>query len=516
MGCGLYSKPATIEDRGNPPRPGQVAGVDGGRPSEKMSSGGGREKMSSGGGREKMCSGGGGSNIVSNACASNGISVGSSNSSSTTGKKLTEKEGLQVNAVLSMTAVREMRAQEIEKMTGQFCELLGRGGFGSVYKGVIKGSNCTRWVAVKVLSSNSRQGIRELVKEIQILPNLHHRHLVSLIGYCNEATCQALVYEYIPNGTLNDHLHCRGGLAPLTWRQRLAIALDVARALSYLHLHVSPAIVHRDIKPSNVLLDNKMHAKLADFGLSKMFADDEFTHLTTDIKGTAGYLDPEYYTTQRLSEKTDIYSFGVLLMELISGKPPLGITAQRQRFDLVKWARVQLGKGNVERVLDKKVAEGTYSVEALWRLADGAMLCCEPYSANRPGIGEITRKIQEAIDLQNLSDNGQSTQGVPRQMMRAAPELHGSGERPRSADVQEEGREAEGGGGGRREERAPFCPPFSPHGGPSLPVQFPTHQGPYGGVAAGGRDRGPYNNYNHPRGREGGGQRPYEYNSAYT
>ncbi|GBG61270.1 hypothetical protein CBR_g19802 [Chara braunii] len=400
--------------------------------------------------------------------------------------QLSDADGLIMNGPLSSTKVREFSVQEITKMTRQRWDKIGSGGFGPVYKGVIKSSDRTQWVAVKFLSESSKQGFRELVQEIKVLPNIHHRHLVSLIGFCNDDNCRAVVYEFVPNGTLSDHLH--GGtkgnqsVTPLPWRKRLAIALEVGLALSYLHLGITPAVVHRDIKPSNVLMDLRMHAKLGDFGLSRLFANEEYTHLTTGVKGTIGYLDPEYHKTQRMTDKTDVYSFGVLLMELISGRRPVGIMAGSGRlFNLVEWARGAMQRGDIRCVLDKKIEEGSYCQQALWKLADGAMKCCEPHPFNRPRIDEITDIIREAIMLQDQS--GGRAEGIPQRPAHAPPSAAQAG--PQTG-------EGRGGGGavpvgvGRNQEAQAGGGRGGGDGSVADYGQQPLSSGSYGSGSAGG------------------------------
>ncbi|GBG76230.1 hypothetical protein CBR_g21978 [Chara braunii] len=306
-------------------------------------------------------------------------------------------ETLPDGPLLDTSSLRSFTDEEIRKATRNLSVKIGEGGFGAVYKGMIKTSPTAQtYVAVKKLSSRSRQGLPELIKEIEVLPRLHHKHLVRLIGYCNEESCQALVYEYINNGNLRDHLHGKRSEVPLPWIRRLSIALDIAHAIDYLHVHVSPSVIHRDIKAANILLDDRFHAKLSDFGLSKLLAeDDEFTHITTDVRGTAGYLDPEYYQTRRLTDKSDIHSFGVVILELISGRRSVEFTG-KSHFNLVKWAKSELAKGNIRQVLDSRIPDGSYNVNALWRLADIAIRCCATTSADRPSIGQVVRCIQEA------------------------------------------------------------------------------------------------------------------------
>ncbi|GBG74525.1 hypothetical protein CBR_g18935 [Chara braunii] len=326
------------------------------------------------------------------------------------GKRVKEKGVLTVEGFSgsppTTAQVRQYTTDEIRRATRNFAVKIGGGGFGHVFKGMVKcPPNVHQWVAVKKLSNSSRQGITELVKEIQILPLLHHRHLVRLLGFCNDDTCQALVYEYIGNGTLRDHLHRAKAGYVLPWSARISIALDVANAISYLHLHVEPAVIHRDIKPSNILLDERMNAKLADFGLSKLLAEgEEFTHITTDIKGTAGYLDPQYFLTRQLTDGSDVYSFGVVLLEIISGRRPVD-ASQKKHFDLVKWAREEMSNDNIRNVLDSRIKEGEYSVESLWQMAECAITCCEPFAANRPKISVVVRTLQEAKEFQTKADS---------------------------------------------------------------------------------------------------------------
>eukprot|EP00897_Mesotaenium_endlicherianum_P010736 jgi/Mesen1/9691/ME000069S09100 len=191
-------------------------------------------------------------------------------------------------------------------------------------------------VAVKRLTMDSRQGEREFVTEVELLSRLHHRHLVNLIGFCDQDAQLMLVYEYVPRGTLEEHLRDETKAGELTWERRLRIALGAARGLEYLHRGASPPVIHRDIKSSNILLDSDLEAKVADFGLSRLSdlqnngasqqatnGNLNRTHISTHVKGTPGYLDPNYYAKQQLTEKSDIYSFGVVLLELLTGRLPI-------------------------------------------------------------------------------------------------------------------------------------------------------------------------------------------------
>ncbi|GKB06704.1 leucine-rich repeat transmembrane protein kinase protein [Tanacetum coccineum] len=206
---------------------------------------------------------------------------------------------------------------DIQRITDSFNTVIGKGGFGTVYYGYI-GNN---QVAVKMLSESSAQGYREFQAEVHLLMSVHPKNITSLVGYCNEGSQKGIIYEYMANGNLGMHLFAKDlGSTVLSWKKRLEIAYDAAQGLEYMHHGCKPPIVHRDVKCSNILLNENFQAKLADFGLSRAFETESATHVSTVICGTPGYLDPEYYTTNRLTEKSDVYSFGVVLLELIIGR----------------------------------------------------------------------------------------------------------------------------------------------------------------------------------------------------
>ncbi|CAL9751790.1 unnamed protein product, partial [Musa acuminata subsp. burmannicoides] len=232
--------------------------------------------------------------------------------------------------------------------------LLGQGGFGYVHRGVLPNG---KEVAVKQLKIGSGQGEREFQAEVDIISRVHHKHLVTLVGYCISGGKRLLVYEYVPNNTLEFHLHGRDR-PTMEWSTRLKIALGSAKGLAYLHEDCHPKIIHRDIKAANILLDYKFEPKVADFGLAK-FASDNNTHVSTRVMGTFGYLAPEYASSGKLTDKSDVFSFGVMLLELITGRRPVDSSQTFMDDSLVDWARPLLTRaledGNYDALVDPKL-----------------------------------------------------------------------------------------------------------------------------------------------------------------
>ncbi|MCD7466096.1 hypothetical protein HAX54_002487 [Datura stramonium] len=224
--------------------------------------------------------------------------------------------------------------QELVEATNDFSAKneLGKGGFGSVYKGYLEDG---RYVAVKQLNIGGSQGEREFRAEVEIISRIHHRHLVSLVGYCISENKRLLVYDYVSNNTLYFHLHAQGRPV-MHWATRVKIAVGAARGIAYLHEDCYPRIIHRDIKSSNILLDDKFEAHVSDFGLAKLAQDAE-SHITTRVMGTFGYMAPEYASTGKLTEKFDVYSFGVVLLELITGRKPVDTSQPSGQENLVEW-----------------------------------------------------------------------------------------------------------------------------------------------------------------------------------
>ncbi|CAL9227982.1 unnamed protein product [Arabidopsis halleri] len=287
--------------------------------------------------------------------------------------------------------------------------LLGQGGFGYVHKGVLPGG---KEVAVKSLKLGSGQGEREFQAEVDIISRVHHRHLVSLVGYCISGGQRLLVYEFIPNNTLEFHLHGKGRPV-LDWPTRVKIALGSARGLAYLHEDCHPRIIHRDIKAANILLDFSFETKVADFGLAKL-SQDNYTHVSTRVMGTFGYLAPEYASSGKLSDKSDVFSFGVMLLELITGRPPLDLTGEMED-SLVDWARPLCLKaaqdGDYNQLADPRL-ELNYNHQEMVQMASCAAAAIRHSARRRPKMSQIVRALEGDMSMEDLSEGtrpGQST-----------------------------------------------------------------------------------------------------------
>ncbi|KAH7435019.1 hypothetical protein KP509_06G045300 [Ceratopteris richardii] len=292
---------------------------------------------------------------------------------------------------------------ELAKATCGFAKsnLIGEGGFGCVYKGILTGGQV---VAVKQLKVGGDQGDKEFQVEVEVITRVHHRHLVSLVGYCISGSQRLLVYDYVPNGNLSHHLHGKGRNI-LDWQTRVKIALGAARGLAYLHQDCKPKIIHRDVKSSNILLDKDFNAQVSDFGLAKLSPDIK-THITTRVVGTFGYLAPEYASSGILTEKSDVYSFGVVLLELISGRKPVDPTQSFGEESLVGWARPLLVQMNREEDLELMAdpfLSGAYDGKEMLRMAAIAAACVRNSAVKRPRMGQVVRALEENVTLADLN-----------------------------------------------------------------------------------------------------------------
>lgn len=295
---------------------------------------------------------------------------------------------------------------ELKTATKNFSRslMIGEGGFGGVYKGVIwdhKDSDKKIDVAVKQLSRRGLQGHKEWVTEVNVLGIVEHPNLVKLIGYCAEdderGIQRLLVYEYLPNGSVHDHLSGRFQ-TPLPWTTRMKIAKDAALGLAYLHEGMDFQIIFRDMKPSNILLDDNWNAKLSDFGLARLGPSDGLSHVSTAVVGTIGYAAPEYIQTGRLTSKSDVWSYGVFLYELITGRRPLDKNRPKGEQNLLEWIRPHLADiKKFEQILDPRLS-GDYFVKSAQKLAATANRCLMRHPKHRPRMSEVLDIVSKIME----------------------------------------------------------------------------------------------------------------------
>jgi serine/threonine protein kinase len=290
---------------------------------------------------------------------------------------------------------------ELLNATNNFEETqkLGQGGFGGVYKGYFKDSNSV--AAIKRISADSRQGIKQYSAEVKIISQLRHRNLVKLNGWCHKKNELILIYEYMPNGSLDFHLFRGGSILP--WDLRYNIALGLASALLYLQEEWEKCVIHRDIKSSNIMLDSDFNTKLGDFGLARLM-DHEKGSETTGVAGTRGYLAPEYMDTGKARKESDIFSFGVVLLEIACGKKAIHHQELEGEVSLVEWVWELYGLRNLIVAADPKLC-GIFDVKQLECLLVVGLWCANPDNTSRPSIKKVIKVLNFEAPLPILPQN---------------------------------------------------------------------------------------------------------------
>ncbi|XP_021672392.2 PTI1-like tyrosine-protein kinase At3g15890 [Hevea brasiliensis] len=303
------------------------------------------------------------------------------------GKRLDRKERGKKQPTWRIFSLKELHAAT---NNFNYDNKLGEGGFGSVYWGQLwDGSQ----IAVKRLKAWSNKADMEFAVEVEILARVRHKNLLSLRGYCAEGQERLIVYEYMPNLSLLSHLHGQNSAeCHLDWKRRMNIAMGSAEGIAYLHHHATPHIIHRDIKASNVLLDSDFQAQVADFGFAKLIPDGA-THVTTRVKGTLGYLAPEYAMLGKASESCDVYSFGILLLELASGKKPLEKTSEAVKRTITDWAMPLACERKFNELADPKL-NGKFEEGELKRVVLAALKCADSRPEKRPTMLEVVELLK--------------------------------------------------------------------------------------------------------------------------
>uniref|UniRef100_A0A2N9EI32 Protein kinase domain-containing protein n=1 Tax=Fagus sylvatica TaxID=28930 RepID=A0A2N9EI32_FAGSY len=289
---------------------------------------------------------------------------------------------------------RQYSYSEVMRITNNFRTIIGEGGFGKVYLGILEDET---QVAVKLLSPSSKQGYKEFRAEAQLLMIVHHKNLVFLVGYCDEGENKALIYEYMANGNLQQHLSVTNTNV-LNWNQRLQIAVDAAHGLEYLHNGCKPPIIHRDLKTSNILLNENMQAKIADFGLSRAFATEHDSHVSTCPAGTLGYLDPASQATGNLNKKSDVYSFGIVLFELITGRPAI-MRGRENNTHILDWVYPIIESGDIRNIVDPRLQEQFY-INSAWKAVEIAMSCIPAAAIQRSDMSQVLVELKECLALE--------------------------------------------------------------------------------------------------------------------
>ncbi|KAL2522870.1 Wall-associated receptor kinase-like 14 [Forsythia ovata] len=284
--------------------------------------------------------------------------------------------------------------KDIERATNSFSEKqrLGTGAYGTVYAGKLHNDE---WVAIKKIRHRDHESIEQVMNEIKLLSSVSHPNLVRLLGCCIENDEQILVYEYMPNGTLSQHLQRERG-SVLPWTIRLTIATETAHAIAHLHSAMNPPIYHRDIKSSNILLDFNFNSKVADFGLSRFGMTDD-SHISTAPQGTPGYVDPQYHQNFHLSDKSDVYSFGVVLVEIVTAMKVVDFSRSHSEINLAALAIDRIGKGRVDEIMDPFLEPNrdAWTLSSVHKVAELAFRCLAFHRDMRPSMMEVADELEQ-------------------------------------------------------------------------------------------------------------------------
>jgi len=302
-------------------------------------------------------------------------------------------------------------AEELQRATDNYnrSRFLGQGGYGTVYKGMLPDGTI---VAVKKSKELERNQIETFVNEVVILSQINHRNIVKLLGCCLETETPLLVYEFIPNGTLSQHIHMKDQESSLSWENRLRIACEVAGAVAYMHFSASIPIFHRDIKPTNILLDSNFSAKVSDFGTSRSIPVDK-THLTTFVGGTYGYIDPEYFQSSQFTNKSDVYSFGVVLVELLTGRKPISFYDEDDGQNLIAHFISVMKENQVSQIIDARLQKEA-GKDTILAISSLARRCLRLNHKKRPTMKEVSaeletlRKAQSSFEINHDHDSSSS------------------------------------------------------------------------------------------------------------
>ncbi|KAK9742195.1 hypothetical protein RND81_03G154500 [Saponaria officinalis] len=319
----------------------------------------------------------------------------------------------------SRGSVLSMEYKLLESTTGNFDEsnILGVGGFGRVYKGKLDDSCC---VAVKKIDGGGQDAEIEFENEIELLTKIRHQNIITLLGYCFHGDSKLLVYELMENGCLEDQLHGAPRGSALTWHIRMKIALDIARGLEYLHEHCNPPVIHRDLKSSNILLDSEFNAKVSDFGLA--ITDGPNSKNNMKLSGTMGYVAPEYLLDGKLTDKSDIYAFGVVLLELLLGRKPVEKASSTECQSIVTWAMPQLtDRLKLPNIVDPVIRD-TMDTKHLYQVAAVAVLCVQPEPSYRPLITDVLHSLVPLVPVE-LGGTLRPYRHVPSRDFEASTEL---------------------------------------------------------------------------------------------